>query len=405
MSDGSLPRMRRLALSLAVSAVAGGGASGCAARWHFSLTEVEQARLHARQVGRPERDTLLFYTDLWDPKSGQVQGVLESPLVKPLIADKHRCMLVKDFAPNQRYMAQYRIDSAPALVVVHPDGRYHARPGLLTAEQARDFLTAAVGPGSAPESAIQIPSVPDYHWYGSYEKAVALAAGQNRPLLIVYKWWLSAESTELLSRLSRPRVRRQFGEMVHCRLDWDYIPNRAYVAPYGVSKVPSMIIVRADGTYHTLVGLPTVERIIRFAVGARSVGRPAPTRRMLQPPPAINWQYNYERAHSAAERQGANLFVFYHSVFVDASNRGARLFDTPEAAALLAGTVCCRLDWVVVKNRETAVQFGVDGPPAYVALRPDGTYHARSGSLTLDGLSTLLRAAEQPGTRPHGAKP
>ena|GEM_PF-1344346 len=405
MSESSLPLIRRLAVCLAVSGFTAGFASGCASRWHLSFAEVEQARLRDRQLGRPERDTLLFYKDPWDPKSGQMQDVLESPLVKPLIADKHRCMLVEAFAPNQRYMTQYRVDSAPALVVVHPDGTYHARLGLLTAEQARNFLTGAVGSGSAIETNAQILPVPGYYWHGSYEKAAALAARQNRALLVVYKWWLSAESTELLSRLSRPRVRRQFGEMVHCLLDWDYVPNRAHVAPYGVSKVPSMIIIRADGTYHTLVGLPTVERIMRFSVGARSPGRPASTRRGFDTLPAIHWQYNYERAHSAAERQGANLFVFYHSVFADASNRSARRLDTPEAAALLAKTVCCRLDWVVVGNHETAAQFGVDEPPAYVVLRRDGTYHARSGSLTLDELSALLTAAERPGGHPHGAKP
>ena len=58
---------------------------------------------------------------------------------------------------------------------------------------------------------------------------------------------------------------------------------------------------------------------------------------------------------------------------------------------------------MVVGTRETAAQFGVDEPPAYVVLHPDGTYHARSGSLTLDELSALLTAAERPGTRarPH----
>ena len=373
-------------------------ACGCAPQWHYSYAQGEQERQHERQSGQPERDLLLFYKDHLDAKSGQMQDVLNSPIVKPLIAGKIRCMLVTNFFPNQRYMAQYGVDSAPALVVVHPDGSYHARQGLITAEQARDFLAEATGSGANPKTDIQILPVPEYYWHGSYEEAVALASRQNRSLFIVYKWWLSAESTELLNRLSQPRVRRQASEMAHCLLDWDYIPNRAHMAHYGVSKVPSMVIVRADGTYHKLVGLASVEQIIRFVVKSRSPGRRATPRRQSGITPAIHWRYNYERALATARKQKRNLFIFHHSVFVDASNRCARLLDQPEAAALLDETVCCRLDWVIVKNRETAARFGLTDPPGFVVLRPDGTYHARPGSEQPSDLSALLKAARHPGT-------
>ncbi|MFH0983838.1 MAG: hypothetical protein V2A79_20175 [Planctomycetota bacterium] len=403
MSHENMPLFRRVrgcAVFVALAFVVG---PGCATQWYYSYAELEQQRLRERQQGHPGRDTLLFYKDHLDAGSGRLQDILESPQIKPLITGKLRCVLIKDYAPNQRYMAQYGVDSPPALVVVHPDATYHARQGFLTVEQARDFLAGAVGPGATPKTDIQILPVSDYYWQGSYEEAVALAERQNRPLFIVYKWWLSAESTELLNRLSQPRVRSQFSEMVHCLLDWDYIPNRGFAAQYGVSKVPSMIIVRPDGTYHTLIGLPTVDQIVRFAASAHSPGRAAPARGRLGITPAIPWQYSYERARSTGEQEGRKLFVFYHSVFVDASNRSAQLLDTPEAAALLAEAICCRLDWVVVKNRATAAQFGLQEPPGCVVLRPDGTYHARSGSLSLGDLSALLQAAEQPGARPRPA--
>ena len=404
MSKSGLPSVRGLARGLVFSALVTVVAPGCANKWYYSYAEVEQERLRDRQLGRPERDMLLFYKDHLDAKSGQVQDVLNSPLVKPLTAGKVLCMLVTDFAPNQRYMAQYGVDSAPALVLVHPDGTYHARQGLLSPEQACDFLAGAVGPGATPRTDLQIPPVPDYYWHGSFEQAVDLADRQNRPLFIVYKWWLSAESTELLNRLSQSRVRRQFSDMVHCLLDWDYVPNRTHLARYGVSKVPSMIIVRPDGTYHKLVGLATAEQIIRFAVNSRTPGRTAPRRERLGIAPAIHWQYNYERARAAAHGKGRNLFIFYHSVFVDTSNRATKLFDSTEAAALLADAVCCRLDWVVKKNRTIAAQFGLNEPPSYVVYRPDGTYHARSGPITFGDLTALLQAAERPGARPGGGQ-
>jgi hypothetical protein len=378
--------------------------TGCAPQWYFSYTEAEQERTRERQRGQNGRDMLLFYKDHLDANSGRMQDVLQSPIVQPLIAPKIRCMLVQDFTPNQRYLAQYGVDAAPALVVVHPDGTYHARQGLLTPEQTRDFLHSAVGPGAAVKTDLQPLPVADYFWHGAYEEAVDLAARQNRPLFVVYKWWLSTDSTELLNRLSQPRVRSHFTEMVQCLLDWDYVPNRAFVAQYGVSKVPAMIIVRPDGTYHTLVGLPTVDQIVRFSAAAGSPGRAAPTRGRVGVAPSVPWQYNYERARATAEEEGRSLFIFCHSVFVEASNLSSRVFELPEATKLLAELVCCRLDWLVEKNRTVGAQFGVKAPPACIVLRPDGTYHARMEMATVDDLTALLEAAKRPGTRPREIK-
>jgi hypothetical protein len=375
---------------------------GCANSWYYSFAEVEQERLQQRQAGRTQQDLLIFYKDHLDANSGQMEDVLRSPQVQGLISNKLRCILVTDYAPNQRYMARYRVDGVPALVVVHPDGSYHARSGLLSPEETQAFLEEAKPPGKLPQTDFQVLPVPEYYWHGAYEDARAIAARQNRSLLIVYKWWLSAESTELLNRLSQPRVQSQFSEMVHCMLDWDYVPNRAVVRQFGVDKVPAMIVVNPDGTHDALEGLATAEQIVQFAVRTRSRRRPAIQRGdRLGIKPAVHWQYNFERARATAKRQGRNLFVFYHSVFVDASNRSARLFDTPSAAAMLSSSVCCRLDWVVVKNRRLAAPFGLTEPPGYVVLRPDGTYHARSGPISVEGLEALLESARRPGARPR----
>ncbi|MCP4590920.1 MAG: hypothetical protein GY842_09250 [bacterium] len=402
MSANTLPQARRFARHavLLIAFVAAG--SGCAPQWYLSYAEVEQARVRDRQRGRPEQDILVFYKDHLDAKSGQMQDVLDSPKVKPLLADKYRCILVTDFSLNQRYVAQYGVDAAPALVVIHPDGTFHARTELLSAEQTRGFLTQAKGPGASPATDLQILPVPSYDWKNIYEEAVDLARRQNRPLLVLYKSWLSAESTELLNRLSRPRVQRLFGEMVHCILDSDYRPNRPHVARYGIDpdRVPALVVVRPDGTYHRLVGLPSLEQLVRFAVGSRSPGQVASGGGRKGVDAELVWQYSYDRARIAAQRQDRPLFIFYHSVFTEASNRSARLFEAPEAAVLLGDAVPCHLDWAIVRNREVAARFALEEPPGYVVLRPDGTYHARSGPITVEELADLLHAAEKPGAHP-----
>ena len=242
--------------------------AGCGPRWYF---EFESAEGQARGL---ERTMLVFYKDPLDLESSQMQDLLESAELAPLLRDKVLCMLVDEFPPNRRYVAQYGIRQPPGLVLIHPDGTYHAHNGPMTLEQITDFLARAKPPGAKPTLNPQIPRSIDYHWEGIYEDAVEKARRQNRELFIVYKWWLSPESTELLAVLqTRPEVARHFTETVNCLLDQDYAPNRAHVRKYGVTRVPSVILVHRDGTYHAHTGPMTADQIVRFVTSAKAPGK------------------------------------------------------------------------------------------------------------------------------------
>jgi len=240
--------------------------SGCApglAGWTLSYDEAQKAA-QARQSG-----IVVLYKDHLDPQSGRMEDVLRDSRVTPLLSGKVKCLLLTDFEPNRRFVAQYGVEEPPALIVIHPDQTSHARSGLMSVEQVVAFLKSATPPGTRPQINPQVPRTYGYNWLGIYEEALGQARRQNRPLLIVYKWWLSSESTELLRRLSRPEVARHFGDMVHCLLDWDYIPNRKIMADLGVNKVPAMVIITQSGTRYRSVGLVEIKDIIKFAVSAR----------------------------------------------------------------------------------------------------------------------------------------
>jgi len=240
--------------------------SGCApglAGWTLSYDEAQKAA-QARQSG-----IVVLYKDHLDPQSGRMEDVLRDSRVTPLLSGKVKCLLLTDFEPNRRFVAQYGVEEPPALIVIHPDQTSHARSGLMSVEQAVEFLKSATPPGTRPQINPQVPRTYGYNWLGIYEEALGQARRQNRPLLIVYKWWLSSESTELLRRLSRPEVARHFGDMVHCLLDWDYIPNRKIMADLGVNKVPAMVIITQSGGRYRIVGLVEIKDIIKFAVSAR----------------------------------------------------------------------------------------------------------------------------------------
>ena len=397
-----MPRLRfalRFWLAGVLSATA-----GCAPAWHLHYQEAENA------ARAQERATVVFYKDPFDRTSSQMEDLLERPEVAPLLADKVRCKLTTEYGPHKKYVAQYGVFQAPALILIHADGTYHAHNGTMSAERLRAFFANAHPPGARPNLSPQIPRSIDYRWEGDYDSALAKAGRQNREMLIVYKWWLSAESTELLATLqTRPEVARHFTETVNCLLDRDYLPNRGHVRRYGVSDVPAMILVHRDGTYHAHRGPMTAEQIVRFVSASKTGGkvpgvRPAERRASRE---RYRWYTDFSRALAHARHREVNLFVFFNSLYSDSSVRMARLLERADVGALFADTINCRLDFSVPANRQLMARYRIRRAPAFVILRPDGTYHARTGAVSAEDLALMVEAARKPGlvSRPRDTSP
>jgi hypothetical protein len=273
--------------------------------------------------------------------------------------------------------------------------------GPQTLEELQKFITGAVPPGEKPNLNPSVPREYEYRWFNIYEDALEEAKRQNRRLLIVYKWWLSGDSTELIRRIHKPEVARHFATMIHCMLDWDYIPNRQHMAQFGVDKVPALVIMHQDGTFHAMEGLASINKIVEFAVAARAPGnRPGLPR--TERAASYNWQTDFDRALGIARRQNVNVFVFYHSVFSDTSKQMEDRLMEPAVAALFQNTVNCKLDWSNPQNRALMEPYAVDRVPACLLIRPDGTFHVRIGPQTVEDMASLVHAAQRPGRSPIG---
>ncbi len=385
-------RVLLLAASLAVGA-------GCAPVWHLHYDEAE------RLARTQKRALVVFYKAPFDTQSGQLEDLLETPQASALLRDKVRCMLTTEFAPHRKYAAQYGAMQAPALVIIHDDGTYHSRQGSMNLQELQSFFAQAKAPGSRPQLDPQIPRPIDYRWQGIYEDAVSLARRQNRELLIVYKWWLSPESTELLNLfLVRPEVARHFTETVNCLLDMDYLPNRTHMRRYGATQVPSVVLVHRDGTYHAHTGPMTAEQIVRFVTTSKAPGRKpgsGPAAVAASPRVSVNWYTDFSRAAAHARHRGVNLFVFFTSLYSEQSNRMARLLEQEDVAALFSNTINCKLDFSAPANRQLMAQYRVSRAPAFLIVRPDSTYHVRTGTVSERDLAALVQAAHRPGLTPR----
>jgi hypothetical protein len=373
--------------------------TGCAPVWHLSYDPAE------REARSAEKPLVIFYKDLQNLQSARLEDLLDQPEVAKHLSGKVLCKLIDEFPPDRKFVSQYGVTQAPALVIIHPDGTYHRHASGASLEEVVAFFAQSQPPGQQPMTTAQVPRTIDYAWEGIYEDALAKASRLNRELFIVYKWWLSPESTELLNVfLNRPEVARHFTNTVNCLLDMDYTPNRAIVRKYGVNSVPALILVHRDGTYHTRTGTMTAEEIISFATAARAPGssRDGSTGLVdrLRTRTSATWYADYARAIAHARVRGTNLVVFFFSLFSDDSNRVARMLDRADVANMLNDTINCRLDFAQSENRHLMSSFGINRVPAMLVIRPDGTYHFREGPLDARGLADLLRAAEQPGQTP-----
>lgn len=398
-SDISVIHTSKARLRYAFQATAGcwfavlalAGLSGCGPHWVYTFVEAEN-------LARPrEKPIFVCYRDPFDPVSGRMFDILSTPEAGDLVKNMVCCTLVTEYDPNRRFMAQYGCNDAPAMVIIHPDGTYHSRPGPLDdMQQLRAFVESAKPPGQKPNVDIQIPRPSDWvvRAEGDYEVAVQKAKRQNRKMIVVYKWWLDASSTELLRRLLRPEVAARTTETINCVLDWDYIPNRAFVSRYGVTQFPAIIVVHQDGSHQAHNGLASTEEIARFLTRAltSSGSGGAGARSSVSSPTAsggYSWISDFQQARSQAQRSGKGLFIFYRSSLSDESSHMAQLLETPDVARLFSGVVQCRLDWSESRNRDLMMEFNVPRAPGFVVMRPDGAFSSRYGTVVQADLKQM----------------
>jgi len=221
-----------------------------------------------KQQQRTRQDVLIFYKDYLDVTSGDVHTALRAGRVKDATDKMVRCVLVTDYEPDRAYVAQFGVLRAPALIVLRADGTYHARVGPMSEQEILDLLEQARSAGELPRRDPFIPRPVTYRWVHSLPAATAEARRTRRPLLIFYKWWLSNQSLTVQRTLEQPEVGRAASDLVHCRLEYDYLPNRTAMEAFGVTRAPALVLQQPDGTFRVLDGPQSADEVVHFLRGA-----------------------------------------------------------------------------------------------------------------------------------------
>lgn len=247
------------------------GCSSTWGRWRPNGWYADYGAAEARMADSGQ-EMLIFFRAVDKDRSDPTFDALQSTPLKQQTARYVLCSLYRSYEPDRRYAAQYGVERAPALIVVHGDGTYHARMGLTTAAEISEFLAAAQPPGAAPVLNPYIPRDVNYVWFSSLESAESTAQKTGQSILIVLDRWWSSDRRKLEKLLERREVYGRFAGMVHCRpgsiLGLDGRP----MTRFGVKKLPALVVVHPDGS-HQALELPTsYEAIVRFADRARPTG-------------------------------------------------------------------------------------------------------------------------------------
>lgn len=260
-------------MALLVGMLLGGGCSSLQ-NWrprHRWLADYEKAENRSLETGQD----LLIYFHSSDPKRSKVTDVsLAATGVRDRLDSFVRTTLVKSYEPDRRYVAQFGVLRAPALIIVRTDGTYHSQTGEFTEEQILSFVEQAKASGSLPRLDPYVPRRAPSRWHDDVGPALAEAASRNTPTFVVYYRSWSRDWSKIKNLLNRHEVASRLCGLVHCRIGTKNPVGKAYITPFGALALPALVLARPDGTFTALETPTSYESIVRFLDSQAKSSRP-----------------------------------------------------------------------------------------------------------------------------------
>jgi len=262
---------RRQTFVLLACAAVVAGLTGCVAaqsltrpRW---IANYDKAERRHREVGG---EMLMWYKEARPGIPDPLQSAFDTPELRKRIKGYLRCSLVRSYEPDRRYVGQYGVERAPAVIVVHDDGTYHAQSGRMSPEDIIRLLDDAQAPGARPNANPYLHREPHYTWLDSLDKATTTAESEDKEIVVVFHRSLTPDWRRLKKILDERTVFSRFENMIHCRVATLAASADSVQERFGISQMPAIAIVHRDGTFDVLELPTSFEAVVRFADEARN---------------------------------------------------------------------------------------------------------------------------------------
>lgn len=263
--------LRRRTFLLLFCATAVAVLSGCAAaqsltrpRW---IADYDKAERRHREVGC---EMLIWYKEARPGMADPLRAAFDAPELRERIKGYLRCSLLRSYEPDRRYVGQYGVERAPAVIVVHEDGTYHAQSGRMSVDDITRLLDHAEPPGARPDSNPYLHREPYYDWLDDFDHATAAAEPENKEVVVVLHRSLTRDWRRLKKILDERTVFSRFADMIHCRVATLAASADSLKERFGISRLPAIVIVHRDGTFDVLELPRSFEAVVRFADEARN---------------------------------------------------------------------------------------------------------------------------------------
>ncbi len=274
--------MASMTLRLRTIAVGGLGSflllamTGCAAPLWGGGGWVADYDKAERRVEQTDRDLMIYYRGVHKTGRDRTEESLAKGEVNARTREFVRCKLFKAYEPDRRYVAQFGVERAPALIVVRRDGTYHARTGPMSVDDVLSFLDESQELGTTPTVNAHIPREVDYRWRRSAAGARAAAQRSGAPILFAFERWWTGDWRQLEELLETTEVHARFALMVHARIDSFWPASRQEAEQLGVTQWPALVVAYPDGRVKVLELPTSLEQIVRFADAAAAGGDDGP---------------------------------------------------------------------------------------------------------------------------------
>lgn len=259
------------------------GVTGCASSlrtWRSNgwYNDYEAAERAASDTGR---NVLICYRDDRQGRDDVSATALRSPKLSHLTEKFVCCDLFRSYEPDRRYVGQFGVNRAPALILVRGDGTYHAMPGTSDVARIEAFLSEADTPGKPVTVDPYVVRQARYDWSDSLETAESIARETGRPLFVVFYRTLSRDWSRLSKMLQRPEVGQRLNGAVPVRIGLWGLKADAYDTQFGALSLPALVLVQPDGSVQDLQLPASCEQIVRFietAFAPTRAAEPSPTK-------------------------------------------------------------------------------------------------------------------------------
>jgi hypothetical protein len=223
-----------------------------------------------RRAYRQDRPLLVYYTKAQAWENDPMLEALKSSELRDQTAEMTKCLLTPAHEPNRRYVNQFGVDRAPAIIILHSDGTYHSVQGPRTKDEVREFLAGSKPPGQSPTYNPHVPRPVRYAWISSVDRAEQAGKTRGLPVLVVIDRPFTLDWQRLAPMLERREVWSRVAGMVHCRPGlWGLGVGDAQ-RRLAVDGLPAIVILHPDGTHATLELPNSYEAIARFVDRAAS---------------------------------------------------------------------------------------------------------------------------------------